>query len=385
MASSILQLRSKLPKVGTTIFTVMSALAAKHEATNLSQGFPDFSPPKLLQDRTSHYINAGYNQYAPMAGAMPLRKQISEKVKLLYKHNADPENMITVTAGATQAIFTAICALVREGDEVLVVEPAYDSYIPSIEMAGASATFIPLTYPEFRMDWERFKKTINSSTKLIIINTPHNPTGSCWDHEDMMMLEKLLEGSNIMVLSDEVYEHITFDNHEHQSVLKYPNLAERSIVISSFGKTYHNTGWKLGYCIAPEEIMKEFRKVHQFNVFSVFGPAQFALADMMENTEWYSELAEFYQKKRDYFLDLIESSKFKPLNCSGTYFQLLDFSEISDESDVDFARRLTIEKKIASIPISVFYPNNTDNSVLRFCFAKDDKTLEQAAEILCSI
>lgn len=385
MTSSIIQLRSKLPKIGTTIFTVMSALAQEHGATNLSQGFPDFSPPSLLSERTAHYINAGKNQYAPMAGAMELREKIAGKVKSLYGYDANPESMITVTAGATQAIFTAINALVREGDEVLVIEPAYDSYVPSIEMAGASATFIPLTYPEYKMDWERFKKLISSSTKLIILNTPHNPTGACWSKEDMLMLEKLLEPTNIMVLSDEVYEHITFDGIEHQSVLRYPGLAERSIVISSFGKTYHNTGWKIGYCIAHENIMAEFRKVHQFNVFSVNSPSQYALADMMEQDGWYDDLAKFYEKKRNYFLELIADSRFKALQCDGTYFQLLDFSEITNESDMDFAKRLTIEKKLASIPISVFYANNTDHSVLRFCFAKDDETLEKAAEIICSI
>jgi len=382
---SNLQLKSKLPKVGTTIFTVMSALAQEHKAINLSQGYPDFAPPKLLIEKANHYMSTGMNQYAPMSGVPILKEKIAEKVKTLYDCDIDSEKNVTVTAGATQGIFTAINALVREGDEVLIIEPAYDSYIPSIELAGASATFIPLSYPDYKMDWERFKNLVNSSTKLIILNTPHNPTGSCWSAEDMQTLEKLLEPSNIIVLSDEVYEHISFDGAEHQSVLRYPKLAERSIVISSFGKTYHNTGWKMGYCIAPETIMNEFRKVHQFNVFSVNSPIQYALADMMENTEWYSELSDFYEKKRDYFLKLIEPSRFRPLNCAGTYFQLLNFSDITEESDIDFAQRLTIEKKIASIPISVFYANKTDNSVLRFCFAKNDETLEKAAEILCSI
>lgn len=379
------QVKSKLPKVGTTIFTKMSALAQKESAINLSQGFPDFQTPELLRKEMMRFITEGKNQYAPMAGAPELRHMISEKISDLYDYKADADTMITVTAGATQAIFTIINALVREGDEVIVIEPAYDSYVPSIELAGASPIYFTLEYPDYKIDWDQFKKLINSSTKMIILNSPHNPTGSCLSAEDLGTLQKLLEGSDIMVLSDEVYEHIIYDGMEHQSVLRYPSLAERSIVVYSFGKTYHNTGWKIGYCVAAENLMVEIRKVHQFNVFSVHAPSQYAIAKMMEQTSWYSELSEFYQIKRDYFRKLIADSRFRPLICSGTYFQLLDFKSITEEADTDFAERLTIEHKIASIPISVFYAHKKDDSVLRFCFAKDNDTLEKAAEILCSI
>lgn len=376
---------SKLPQVPTSIFSVMSTMADDYGALNLSQGFPDFPiSPELIQ-LVNKYMTMGLNQYAPMPGVLSLRGAISEKVKFLYGAEYNPETEVTVTAGATQALFTAIMALVKEGDEVIVFTPAYDSYAPAIELAGGKTIFIPLQAPNYKVDWNHVKKMINSKTKMIVINTPHNPTGTILEKQDMLELEKITKGNDIIILSDEVYEHIIFDDHRHQSVSKFPNLAQRSMVVASFGKTFHATGWKIGYCIGPENLMKEFRKIHQFNVFSVNTPIQYAIAEYIQNKENYVHIGSMYQAKRDLFLKAIEGSKFKPVKGSGTYFQLLDYSDISSESDVKFAETLTKDNKIASIPVSVFYNNPLDEKVLRFCFAKTDETILKAAEILNSI
>ena len=376
---------SKLPQVSTSIFTVMSKMANDYGAINLSQGFPDFPiSPELIQLVNKYMVN-GLNQYAPMQGVLSLRGAIAEKVKFLYGAEYNPETEITITAGATQALFTAIMALVKEGDEVIIFTPAYDSYAPSIELAGGKTVYLPLQSPDYKIDWEQVKKIINSKTRMMIINTPHNPTGTILDKEDMLELEKITKGNDIIILSDEVYEHIIFDDHRHQSVSKFPGLAQRSLVVGSFGKTFHATGWKVGYCIAPENLMNEFRKIHQFNTFSVNTPVQYALAEYLQNKENYVRIGSMYQEKRDRFLKAIEASRFSPVKCNGTYFQLLNYSKISKESDVKFAEILTKEHQIASIPISVFYKNPMDEKVLRFCFAKTDDTLDRAAEILNSI
>ena len=376
---------SKLPHVGTTIFTVMSRLAQEHNAINLSQGFPDFDCAKELRDLVTKYINAGLNQYPPMAGVMRLRERIAEKVEALYGTRYDPEHEVTVTPGATYGIFTAIATMVRPGDEVILFEPAYDSYVPSIEVNGGVPVFVQLRYPDYSIDWQRVQQAITPKTRMILINTPNNPTASVFSGEDMRMLEGMLRGTDIVVVSDEVYEHIVFDGHQHQSVARFPGLAERSFVVSSFGKTYHVTGWKMGYVLAPRELTTEFRKVHQFNVFVTNGPLQHALAEYMENKDAYLSLAAFYQKKRDFFLKGVQASRFKPLPSRGTFFQNLAYDAVSDERDMDLAIRLTKERGVASIPVSVFYRQPPDHKVLRFCFAKSEETLARGAEILCKI
>ena len=376
---------SKLPHVGTTIFTVMSRLAQEHNAINLSQGFPDFDCAKELLALVTKYFNAGLNQYPPMAGVMRLRERIAEKVEALYGARYDPEHEVTVTPGATYGIFTAIATLVRPGDEVILFEPAYDSYLPSIEVNGGIPVFVQLRYPDYSIDWQRVQLAITPKTRMILINTPNNPTASVFSGEDMRMLEGMLRGTDIVVVSDEVYEHIVFDGHQHQSVARFPGLAERSFVVSSFGKTYHVTGWKMGYVLAPRELTAEFRKVHQFNVFVTNGPLQHALAEYMENKDAYLSLAAFYQKKRDFFLQGVQASRFKPLPSRGTFFQNLAYDAISNERDMDLAIRLTKERGVASIPVSVFYRKPPDHKVLRFCFAKSEETLARGAEILCKI
>ncbi|MES2138566.1 MAG: methionine aminotransferase [Bacteroidota bacterium] len=378
-------INSKLPNVGTTIFTVMSKLASDNNAINLSQGFPDFSCNEELIGLVNKHMLKGNNQYAPMAGLMSLREIIAEKTEDLYSAKYDPETEITITAGGTQAIFTAISAMIREGDEVIIFEPAYDCYKPAIELNGGKTIFLQLKAPLYSIDWEEVKKVINYRTKMIIINTPHNPTGSIMTAADMAKLEKLTKGTEIVIVSDEVYEHIIFDGYEHQSVARFPKLAERSFIISSFGKTYHATGWKMGYCVAPKKLMAEFRKVHQFVVFCVNTPIQYALAEFLKNKKNYLGLGSFYQKKRDYFNKMIKNSNFKLEPASGTYFQLLNYSAISKEKDSNFAIRLTKEFGIASIPVSMFYHHSIDNKMLRFCFAKKEETLEKAAEILNKI
>jgi methionine aminotransferase len=379
------RIASKLPNVGTTIFTVMSRLAQEHNAINLSQGFPDFDCAKKLRDLVTKYINAGLNQYPPMAGIMRLRERIAEKAESLYAAKYDPEHEVTVVPGATYGIFTAISTLVRPGDEVVMFEPTYDSYLPSVEVNGGVPVCVQLRYPDYSIDWSEVQRAITPKTRVILINTPNNPTASVFSGEDMRMLEGMLRGTDIVVVSDEVYEHIVFDGHQHQSVARFPGLAERSIVVSSFGKTYHVTGWKMGYVLAPKELMAEFRKVHQYNVFVTNGPLQYALAEFMENPEAYLSLAGFYQKKRDFFLDGVKGSRFKPLPSRGTFFQNLAYDAVSEEKDTDLAIRLTRERGIASIPVSVFYRKPPPHKVLRFCFAKSEDTLARGAEILCKI
>lgn len=376
---------SKLPSIGTSIFTVMSHLANEHKAINLSQGFPDFDCSEKLKSLVTQYMKKGYNQYAPMQGIMPLREVIAEKTEYCYSAAYNPETEINVVAGATEALFSAISAFVREGDEVIVFEPAYDSYIPAILLNGGTPIYGKLNAPDFRINWDETQKMVSQRTRMIIINSPHNPTGSTLASEDMKRLEKLTKNTNIIILSDEVYEHIIFNGKEHQSICRYPKLAERSLVVSSFGKTFHTTGWKMGYCLAPENLMAEFRKAHQFVVFAVNTPIQYAVADFVKDRENYIHLHEFYQKKRDYFNKSIKGSRFKISPSSGTYFQLLDYSAITDEKEADFAIRLTKEYRVASIPVSVFYHKKIENKVLRFCFAKGEETMDKAAEILCKI
>ena len=376
---------SKLPNVGTSIFSVMSALAKECNAINLSQGFPDFNcDPKLLE-LTQKYTSQGFNQYAPMPGALSLREQIAVLMQNCYGASYHPETEITITAGATQGIYTALAAFLNKGDEVIVFEPAYDSYIPAIEVNGGIVRSIPLQYPGFTIDWELVKKTINEKTKMIVINSPHNPSGTTLSEEDLLTLEKLIFNKSIIVISDEVYEHMVFNGKPHQSVARFKSLAAQSIIVSSFGKTIHATGWKIGYVAAPKELMLEFRKVHQFLVFSVNHPFQLALADYLKDDSIYKGLHHFYQSKRDYFRKLISSSRFEIEPCTGTYFQLLSYKNITEEKDTEFATRLTKEKGIAAIPLSVFYTQKTQQHLLRFCFAKKEETLERAAEIICTL
>lgn len=378
-------LKSKLPKVGTTIFTVMSKLATEHKAINLSQGFPDFNCHDDLIQLVTKFMNAGANQYAPMPGLMSLRERIAEKTEYLYHTHYDPETEITITAGATQAIFTAITAVVNEGDEVILFEPAYDCYVPAIELSGGKAISLPLKVPEYKIDWDLVKKRISDKTRMIIINTPNNPTGTLLNEEDMQTLQTLIADTNIIVLSDEVYEHIVFDGLKHFSAAYFPKLAERSFIVSSFGKTYHTTGWKVGYVLAPKELSAEFRKVHQYNVFSVNTPVQHAYEEFLRSKNEYLHLGNFYEEKRNYFNKMINGSRFTLVPSSGTYFQLLNYEKITDEKDTDFAIRLTKDFKLAAVPVSVFYQQAQDHKMLRFCFAKSNETLEKAAEIICRV
>jgi methionine transaminase len=378
-------IKSKMPKQETSIFAVMSALALEHKAINLSQGFPDFDLSAQLIDLVHKYMKKGKNQYAPMTGIPELREQISWKVESLYGAKYDFQKEINITAGATQALHTAIAATINEGDEVIVFEPAYDSYVPVVKMHGGIVKFAQLKLPDYHIDWDEVKKLITSRTRMIIINSPHNPTGSILYEADLKMLDKLTRNTDIIILSDEVYEHLIYDNIQHESICRYSELIQRSYVVVSFGKTFHATGWKLGYVLAPENLMEEFRKVHQFVVFACNTPIQYAIAEYMQDKRVYGDLGSFYQQKRDRFLELIRGSKFNVIPSYGTYFQLLEYSRITDESEIDFAIRMTKEYKLASIPVSVFYHKNTDNKVLRFCFAKKEETLKKAAEILCKI
>ena len=378
-------LTSKLPRVGTSIFTEMSQMANQYKAINLSQGFPDFDVDDELIKLVKKYLDKGIHQYAPMQGAIQLREAISKKISSQYGNHYHPESEITITAGATQAIFTAISAFVKEEDEVIIFTPAYDCYEPTVELNGGRSVFVQLKSPDFKINWEEVKKLISQKTKMIIINSPHNPTGQILDEKDLKELEKITNDSEIIILSDEVYEHIIFDKNQHQSICKYPKLSNRSFAVFSFGKTFHVTGWKMGYCIGPKNLMNEFRKVHQFNVFSCNHPLQLALAEYLEIEEHYLRLGDFYQEKRDYFNDIIQSSRFTIIPSSGTYFQLLNFSNISEDSDLEMCKKLISEHKIASIPISVFYNSTLDEKNLRFCFAKKKETLDAAAEILIKI
>jgi methionine aminotransferase len=376
---------SKLPNVETTIFSIMSGLAKKHNAINLSQGFPDFGSDQKLINLVNNAMNNSYNQYAPMAGNLELREAIAKKIELLYNSSYHPENEITVTAGATQAIFTIINTFVKPNDEVIIFKPAYDSYEPSITLNGGKTIAIQLEAPSFSIDWNLVKQKINSNTKMIIVNTPHNPSGTVFSENDMLQLQDLTKNTDIIVLSDEVYEHMIYDGETHQSACLFPDLKSRSFITGSFGKTFHNTGWRIGYCCAPKELMELFMQVHQFNVFCIHHPTQKGIADYMQEPKHYLELSSFYQKKRDLFLNLIKDSRFKFSPSKGTYFQVLDYSNITDEYDVKFAERLTIESGVASIPLSVFNEKKLDNKVLRFCFAKKDDTLKKAADILKGI
>lgn len=378
-------IHSKLPNVGTTIFTVMSALATEYKAVNLGQGFPDFPMSKELTDLVNKAMNDGFNQYSPMPGWMPLREAIAEKVQYLYHTAINPDTEITITPGGTYAIYSAFTTILQPGDEVIVFEPAYDSYIPNIEINGAKAVTINLVYPDYHIDWEAVRKAINPKTKAIIINSPHNPTGSVISENDIEELRKTVEGTNIFIISDEVYEHLIFDGIAHQSILRYPDLLQRSFVCFSFGKVYNCTGWKLGYCIAPPELTKEFRKVHQFNCFSCHTPTQVALSHFLKDKEAYQSLSGYMQGKRDYFTKLMQPTKFDMLESHGSYFICAKYNRISDENDKDFAIRLTKEAGVATIPVSAFYHNGKDDKVLRFCFSKKEETLEQAVEKLLKV
>lgn len=376
---------SKLPTIKTSIFSVMSKMAADCNAINLSQGFPNFnSDPKLIA-LVEKAMKEGHNQYAPMPGDLKLREQISAKIKTLHQKTYHPDSEITITAGATQAIFTAIAAIILKGDEVLVFTPAYDCYAPSVELFGGKVIPVQLTPPFYAPDWEEVRDKISPRTKLIIVNSPHNPSGMVFTKNDMLQLQMIADENNLLVLSDEVYEHIIFDGEIHQSAARFESLAKRTFITASFGKTFHNTGWKLGYCVAPETLMAEFRKVHQYVVFCVNNPIQKALATYLAAPSHYLNLGSFYQQKRDLFIELLQESRFKILPSKGTYFQLLDFSEITNEKDVTFAERLTKENGLATIPTSVFNSNKEDFKQLRVCFAKTERTLREAATILNKI
>jgi methionine aminotransferase len=379
---------SKLPDVGTTIFTVMSALAAEQKALNLSQGFPDFDGPPALLDRVEAHMRDGRNQYPPMAGAESLRQAIAEKVENLYGLKCRADDEVTVTAGATEALFCAIAAVVHPGDEVIVLDPAYDSYDPVIRLQGGVAVHVPLSTPSFSIDWQRIADAITPRTRLLILNSPHNPTGMVMQDHDIGALSELCSEHDLYLIGDEVYEHMVFDQGKHLSLCAYADLYARSFVISSFGKTYHVTGWKVGYCVAPPRLTLEFRRIHQYVTFTVNTPVQLGIADFLrQHPEHHRELPAFYQRKRDLFCQLLEPSRFSLAPSQGTYFQLLGYSQITAEADDALARRWTCEQGIASIPISVFYqnPQDCDHLALRFCFAKDDATLAQAAEILCRL
>lgn len=383
--STELNIQSKLPEVGTTIFTKMSLMAQECGAINLSQGFPDFPVAEELIERLHHYMKKGMNQYSPMPGMPALRKALSEKLARTYGISVDPAQEITVTSGATEALFATIAALVHKGDEVIVLDPAYDSYVPAIELQGGIPKRIPLQPETFSPDWEKIAAAVNPKTRLLILNTPHNPTGAVWNQEDMQRLEELTRQHAFWVLSDEVYEHIIFDGKEHQSILRYPELRKRAAAVYSFGKTFHATGWKTGYVVAPPLLMKEIRKVHQYLTFSSHTPTQLAIADYLQLPAHYQQLPPFYQQKRDAFLQMMEGSRFRPIPCSGTYFQLYSYAAISDKPDTEMAEWLTREHGVASIPVSVFYGNGQDQQLLRFCFAKNEETLQKAADILCRI
>ncbi len=379
-------IESKLPGVGTTIFTVMSRLAEESAAINLSQGFPDFQPPQRLLDLVTTHVNLRHNQYPPMMGIAPLREAIATKAASLYGAAVDPESDVTVTSGATEALFCAIHAVVRPGDEVIVLDPAYDSYDPAVTLAGARTIRVPLPAPSFAIDWDRLEQAVSTRTRLIIINTPHNPTGAVLSRADLDRLAALVADCDCFVLSDEVYEHIVFDGRTHASVIAHPQLRDRSFAVFSFGKTYHATGWKVGYCIAPAELTAEFRRVHQFNTFTTVTPLQYALAEFLERApEHHLGLAAFYQQKRDFFLEAMRGSRFEMVPSSGTFFQLADYSAISDEPDHVFARWLTETHKVAVIPISAFYAQPPETRIIRFCFAKETATLATAAARLAAL
>ncbi|WP_437570269.1 methionine aminotransferase [Sorangium sp. So ce542] len=374
---------SKLPSTGVSIFTVMTRLANEHGAINLSQGFPDFDCAPELVEAVARHMRAGRNQYAPMQGVLALREALAMKIERLYGRRYDPATEITVTSGATEGIFSTITAFVRPGDEVILFQPCYDSYAPAVQLNGGTPVFVTLRFPEYRVDWDEVRRALTPRTRLLIINSPHNPTGTALSADDMRELAKVVDGRDVIVVGDEVYEHILFDGRRHESLARHPELSDRSVVISSFGKTYHTTGWKVGYCAAPQALSAEIQRVHQFVTFAVNAAIQHAYAEVVTRDPLAADLAAFYQAKRDLFLRLIEGSRFRPLPCEGTYFQLVDYSAITAERDADFALRLIREHGVASIPISPFLSAGVEpGPVLRFCFAKRDETLERAAERL---
>ena len=377
-----LRISSKLPDVGTTIFTVMSGLANQYNAINLGQGFPDYQMSEGLINKVNEVMHKGWNQYVPMQGYLPLRESISEKVEFLYGTKISPDTQITITPGGTYAIYTALTTILQPGDEVIVFEPADDSYIPNTEINGAIPILIDLKFPDYKIDWNEVRKKISPKTKAILINSPHNPTGAVLSEKDIEELRSIVAGTNIFIVSDEVYEHLIFDNIPHQSILRYPDLLERSFVCFSFGKTYSCTGWKLGYCISSPPSMIEFRKVHQFNCFSCHTPSQVALAEFLKDKNEYLSLSNIMQEKRDYFSRLMKNTKFDLLSSHGSYFICAKYDRISNENDKDFAIRITKEFGVATIPVSVFYKNGTDNKVVRFCFSKKKETLDAAVERL---
>jgi methionine aminotransferase len=376
---------SRLPKVGTTIFTVMSALAAEKGAVNLGQGFPDFNCDPRLVDAVTDAMRSGLNQYPPMTGVPVLREAVAAKVQALYGHSYDPTSEITITAGATQAILTIILAIVHPGNEVIVLEPCYDSYVPNIELAGGTVVRVPLTPGTFRPDFDKIAAALSPKTRAIIINSPHNPSGMVWTREEMLKLQDLLDPTEVLLISDEVYEHMVFDGRAHESAARFPALAARAFIVSSFGKTYHVTGWKIGFVAAPVPLSAEFRKVHQFNVFTVNTPVQYGLATFMADPKPYLELPAFYSAKRDLFREGLKKTKFRMLPGEGTYFQCVDISDVSDLSEADFCQWLTTEIGVAAIPLSAFYGNGFDQRVVRFCFAKKDETLRTALQRLAKL
>ncbi len=382
---SKVQLSSKLPNVGTSIFAVMSGMANEVGAINLSQGFPDFPISEELIGLVHQYMCKGYNQYAPMPGVMALRESIAKKAFDTFGVTYNPDSEITITAGATEALFSIITAMIKPLDEAIIIEPAYDSYAPAVELCGGVVRFSSLQLPDYKVNWKEVASLVSSRTRLIIINTPHNPTGSVLTAADMEELQKIVKGTDIVILSDEVYEHLIFDNMRHESVCYYPELVGRSFVVGSFGKTFHATGWKTGFIMAPKELTAEVRKVHQFVTFASNTPIQYAIADFMRDKAHYDYVPSFYQQKRDFFAGLLANSRFKVVPCHGTYFQLLEYSAISQENELDFAVRLTKENGVATVPVSPFYHNKQDNKMLRVCFAKSEETLRKAAEILCLI
>ncbi|MFA8433827.1 MAG: methionine aminotransferase [Marinifilaceae bacterium] len=376
---------SKLSQIQNKVLLEIQRRAQNGTVVNLSDRLPEYPPSDRLVALVNEYMQKGYNQYAPFEGIPLLRERIAEKVEDLYGHTYDPEKEITITAGATQAIYTAITALIKEGDEVIIFEPAYSSYVPAVEINGGKPVFVQIQGPDFVIDWRQVQKVMSANTRMIIVNSPHNPTGSVFDQKDILQLQKIIRGTNIIILSDEVYEHIVFNGREHESMARYPDLAGRSLIAFSFGKTYHVSGWEVGYCLGPASLMKEFRKVHQHMVGSVNAPIQYAFADFMTQKEEYLRLAEFYQNKRDYFQRLLQSTNFDPMPVWGSFFQLVDYSKISHESDIDFAHRLVRDYGLASLPVSVFHHKKTRQKLLRFCFAKRRDTLDRAVEILMNI
>jgi methionine aminotransferase len=376
---------SKLPQVGTTIFTVMSALANELGAVNLSQGFPDYETPPELIELVNQAMKNSYNQYAPMAGVMSLREEISKKTEKLYGAYYNPDTEITITAGGTQAIYTAITTVIHPNDEVIIFEPAFDCYAPAIKVTGGIVKSLELEPPDYKINWEMVKRLVNNRTRMIILNSPHNPTATILNEQDIEELSAIVKNQDILILSDEVYEHLIYDGQNHLSMARYSELRQRSFIIASFGKPFHATGWKVGYCLAPGHLMNEFRKVHQFLVFCVNAPMQVGIAEYLKNEEHYLSLKGFFQQKRDYFRDALKSSRFELLPCSGSYFQSVRYGRISNEKDADLAIRLTKEIGVASIPVSAFYNMGTDHHVLRFCFAKRQETLDKAVDRLIKV